>query len=415
MVMALLRSAPARLARRWIISLAIAAAMAGAPRALAQSLTTSLPESQRPQIEPPPHGVLGFSQGESPGGASLADFVHLRGARINHLQGLGIVAGLQNTGDNQMALYSIQLVLNTLEHEGVTLPPSLLTSPLMIMPIDLASVTVTAEMPSYSRKGTRLDVWVSALGNATSIQGGNLLMTPLKGTDGQVYAVAQGPVSIAGYFAGAMGASVSTNFQTSGQIPLGATVERQVAGNFPNDSVVQLDLEEPDAEVAETVAEAVHGYFKSSSAVAESPGSVKVELAPGVTPATLVAALGKIKINPPMSDKVVVNEKTGTVVIGGDVTVGKASVSYGDYTVTIQPQLQVSQPNAFATGRTVALRTARVGLKQQKSRFFMTPQGASVAQVTETLNAVGVKPTDTVAIFEALKQAGVLYGRLVVR
>ena len=413
--MALLRSALAYLRRCWVIPLAIAVAMTGAAQVLAQSSMISLPDAQRPQFAPPPHGVLGFSQGERLGEAALADFVHVRGARVNHLQGLGIVAGLQNTGDNQMALYSIQLVLNTLAHEGVTLPPSLLTSPLMIMPIDLASVTVTAEMPSYSRKGTRLDVWVSALGNASSIQGGNLLMTPLKGTDGQVYAVAQGPVSIAGYFAGAMGASISTNFQTSGQIMLGATVERQVAGSFSKESAVQLDLEDPDAELAEAIASAVHDYFRDSLAVVESPGSVKVELPAGMSPATLAAALGKIKINPPMSDKVVVNEKTGTVVIGGDVTVGKASVSYGDYTVTIQPQLQVSQPNAFATGRTVALRTARVGLKQQKSRFFMTPQGASVGQVTETLNAVGVKPTDTVAIFEALKQAGVLYGRLVVR
>jgi flagellar P-ring protein precursor FlgI len=413
--MAVLGVALALLKRRWLVLLAIAAALASGSRALAQSAMTVLPDNQRPELQPPPHGVLGFSLGEGLGQAAIADFVHMRGARLNHLQGLGIVAGLQNTGDNQMALYSIQLVLNALEHEGVTLPPALLTSPLMIMPIDLASVMVTAEMPSYARKGTRLDVWVSALGNASSLQGGNLLMAPLKGTDGQVYAVAQGPVSIAGYFAGAMGASVSTNFQTSGQIPLGATVERQIASGFADESVVQLDLEDPDAQLAEAVAVAVHDYFKDTRTVVESPGSVKVELGRGTSPAALAAALGKIKINPPMSDKVVVNEKTGTVVIGGEVTVGKASVSYGDYTVTIQPQLQVSQPNAFATGRTVALRTARVGLKQQKSRFFMTPQGASVSQVTETLNAVGVKPTDTVAIFEALKQAGVLYGRLIVR
>jgi flagellar P-ring protein precursor FlgI len=413
--MAVLSLALERLDRRWLAALSLIGVIAAVAPALGQTAPASLPVAQEPVFEPPPHGVLGFSQGERVGEASVADFAHIRGARINHLQGLGIVAGLQNTGDNQMALYSIQLVLNTLEHEGVTLPPNLLTSPLMIMPIDLASVTVTAEMPSYARKGTRLDVWVSALGNASSIQGGNLLMCPLKGTDGMVYAVAQGAVSIAGYFAGAMGASVSTNFQTSGQIPLGATVERQIAGAFSNESVAELDLEDPDPALADAVAHAVHSYFRNAETIVESPGSVRVKLAPGVSQATLAAALGNIKINPPMSDKVVVNEKTGTVVIGGDVTVGKASVSYGDYTVTIQPQLQVSQPNAFAAGRTVALRTARVGLKQQKSRFFVTPQGASVGQITETLNAVGVKPTDTVAIFEALKQAGVLYGRLVVR
>ncbi|MGH7906356.1 MAG: flagellar basal body P-ring protein FlgI, partial [Candidatus Binataceae bacterium] len=316
------------------------------------------PSRERPRIIPPTVPVPGYNQGLA-GTAPLSNFVHLRGQRINHLRGIGIVTGLDNTGDNQMALFSIQLVLNTLKKEGVTLPPNLLTSPLMIMANDLASVTITADMPSSARKGDRLDVNVAAMGNATSLQGGTLLMAPLKGADNRVYAVAQGPVSIAGYFAGAAGASVKTNFQTAGQVAGGATIERELADNFSQSGTVELDLNDPDALMAEDIANAIRNNISDSMAVVKSPGMIDVSLPSYTSTASLAASLRRVRFNPPQSDRVVVNEKTGTVVVGGDVTIGKSAVSYGDYTITIAPQLQVSQPNPFGNGRTVALRTAR--------------------------------------------------------
>ncbi len=369
---------------------------------------------QKPLVLAPNESLPGYTEGES-GGAPVSDFVHLRGQRINHLRGIGLVTGLANTGDNQMALFTIQLVLNTLKKQGITLPSNLMTSPLMIMANDLATVTVTADMPSSVRQGDRLDVNVAAMGNASSLQGGTLLMTPLVGTDGDVYAVAQGPVSIAGYFAGSNGASVSTNFQTSGQIAGGATVERELNDNFPDNGPLELDLNDPDPALAEQVARGIGGNIRQVSAVVRSPDTVEVTLPPWMAASSFVASLRDVYIRPPQSNRVVVNEKTGTVVVGGDVTIGKSAVSYGDYTITIAPELQVSQPNPFGAGRTVAQRTARIGVNQEKSRFFMTPQGASVEQVAATLSAVGVKPTDTAAIFQAFKQAGVLYGELIVR
>jgi len=371
-------------------------------------------ETQQPPVIAPNDSLPGFSRGSS-GGAPLSDFVHLRGQRINHLRGIGLVTGLANTGDNQMALFTIQLVLNTLKKQGITLPANLMTSPLMIMANDLATVTVTADMPSSVRQGDRLDVNVAAMGNASSLQGGTLLMTPLQGADGEIYAVAQGPVSIAGYFAGSNGASVSSNFQTSGQIAGGATVERELENDFPENGHLELDLNDPDPALAEEVARGISANVRQASAVVRSADKIDVTLPLWMAPSSFVASLRNIYINPPLSNRVVVNEKTGTVVVGGDVTIGKSAVSYGDYTITIAPELQVSQPNPFGAGRTVVQRSARIGVNQEKSRFFMTPQGATVEQVAATLSAVGVKPTDTAAIFQAFKQAGVLYGELIVR
>jgi flagellar P-ring protein FlgI len=334
--------------------------------------------------------------------------------RPNHLVGHGLVVGLQNTGDSQQTIFSILFLLNMLRHEEITVPTSL--NPSNIQVRNLAATMVTLEMPPFARTGSRVDVLVSAMGDARSLQGGTLMMTPLRGADGRVYALAQGPITIEGYFAGASGgASSSKNFQTAGRIPGGATVEREIPNEFASNSQLQLDLDDPDPGVAIRGALAINDQFKGANASVQDPGTIVVNLPKWLSPVFFAAALDRIEVTPTESDRVVMDERTGTVVVGGAVTVGRAAISHGNLAVTIEPKLKVSQPGAFSGGKTVAMKTAKISVDQEQGAFFMTPQGASVEQIAETLNAVGTKPGDVIAILPGLRSAGALHGELVIQ
>jgi flagellar P-ring protein precursor FlgI len=373
-----------------------------------------LPPPDRPALIAPAGGILGFQHGLGGEMAPLGSLAHVRGIRVNHLIGHGLVVGLQNTGDTQQTLFSIQFLLNALRHGDVTLPAAL--NPNNIQTRDLAAVMVTAELPPFVRPGSRIGVLVSALGDARSLQGGTLLMTPLRGADGRVYALAQGPVTMAGFFAaGAGGSSAAKNFQTAGQIPGGATVERAVREDFAAQRSVEIELDQPDAVLAENAARAIGRRFQQAEVAVLDPGTLKVVLPPWISPVAFVAAIDQLPVEVADSDRVIVDERTGTVVVGGEVTVGRAAVSHGNLTVTIQPQLQVSQPGPFSNGTTVSQKTSKIKVNQSGGQFFMVPQGASVEQIAETLNAVGTRPDDVVAIFEALDAAGALHGHLIVR
>jgi flagellar P-ring protein FlgI len=374
-----------------------------------------LPHSDTPAQIAPAGGLLGYQHGASGSLVSLSTLAHLRGVRVNHLVGHGLVVGLQNTGDSQQTLFSIQFLLNTLRHEDITIPSSL--NPQNIQTRNLAGVIVTVDLPPFARVGTRVDALVSALGDARSLQGGTVMMTPLRGADGRVYALAQGPVTIEGYFAAAAGgASERKNFQTAGQIPGGATVEREVADNFGKSQQLEIDLNDPDAAVAMRAADAIRDRYEEVRVNVVDPGTLEVTLPISLSPVRFTAALDDIAILPGESDRVVMDERTGTIVVGGAVTVGKAAISHGSLTVTIEPTLAVSQPTPFSKGgSTVSLKTAKITANQEKGEFFMMPKDASVEQITETLNAVGTKPGDTIAIFEGLRAAGALHGELIIR
>ncbi|MBV8358673.1 MAG: flagellar basal body P-ring protein FlgI [Deltaproteobacteria bacterium] len=366
------------------------------------------------QVMAPGGGLLGFQNGLAGNYVPLATLAHIHGVRINHLVGHGLVVGLQNTGDSQQTLFSIQFLLNMLRHESITLPERL--NPSNIQVRNLAAVMVTADMPPFARVGSRVDSLVSAMGDARSLQGGTLLMTPLRGADGRVYALAQGPLTIEGYFAAATGgASERKNFQTAGQIPGGATVEREVSNDFANQRQLQLDFDYPDPDVTMRAANAITTRFKDAQTAVMDPGTVNVMLPRWMSPVTFAAAMQRIEVAAGESDRVVMDERTGTIVVGGEVTVGKAAVSHGNLTVTIEPKLIASQPRPFSGGRTVALKTANIKVDQEPGEFFMMPQGASVEQIAETLNAVGTKPGDVIAIFEGLRAAGALHGEVIIR
>ena len=281
---------------------------------------------------------------------------------------------------------------------------------------NLAAVIVTIDLPPFARAGSRVDVLVSALGDARSLQGGTLMMTPLRGADGRVYALAQGPITVEGYFASASGgASERKNFQTAGQIPGGATVEREVANDFGHNQQLEVDLNDPDAAVAMRASDAITRRFKDIAVAVTDPGTLHINLPPALSPVVFAASLDEVRVQPSDSDRVVMDERTGTIVVGGAVTVGRAAVSHGNLIVTIAPTLTVSQPGPRSHGTTESLRTAKITVDQDKGEFFMVPDGASIEQIAETLNAIGTKPGDTIAIFEGLRAAGALHGELIIR
>jgi flagellar P-ring protein precursor FlgI len=380
-------------------------------------IAPSLPPSAsgNPAQIAPAGGLLGYSRGADGNEVVLSTITHIRGVRINHLVGHGLVVGLQNSGDSQQTLFSIQFLLNTLRHDDITIPSSL--NPNNMQTRNLAAVIVTVDLPPFARTGSRVDVLVSALGDARSLQGGTLMMTPLRGADGRVYALAQGAITVEGYFASAQGgASERKNFQTAGQIPGGATVEREVADDFGHNHELEVDLNDPDAGVAMRAADAITRRYKDIAVAVTDPGTLHVSLPPALSAVSFVASLDVLKVAAAESARVVMDERTGTIVVGGAVTVGRAAVSHGNLLVTIAPTLTVSQPGPFSrTGTTKSLKTAKITVDQDKGEFFMVPQGASIEQIAETLNAIGTKPGDTIAIFEGLRAAGALHGELVIR
>jgi flagellar P-ring protein FlgI len=411
--MAILTKTVSGLLAAAILALIASSALAQAPLDAAAFIPPSQ-EFNQVQIMAPGGGLLGFQHGEAGGYVPLGTLAHIHGFRINHLIGHGLVVGLQNSGDSQQTLFSIQFLLNTLRHESITLPQSL--NPSNIQVRNLAAVMVTADIPPFARVGARIDSLVSAMGDARSLQGGTLLMTPLRGADGRVYALAQGPLTIEGYFAAATGgASERKNFQTAGQIPGGATVEREVPNDFTRARIVQVDLDDPNAGVAVRAADAITTRFREAQVAVVDPGTLQVALPRWMSPVAFAAAMDQIEVPAGESDRVVMDERTGTIVVGGEVTVSRAAVSHGNLTVTIEPKLNVSQPGPFSRGKTVAQKTAKISIDQEQGEFFMMPQGASVEQIAETLNAVGTKPGDVIAILEGLRAAGALRGELIIR
>ncbi len=362
--------------------------------------------------------ALGLAAPPAPAAAQTApservgDLARFQGVRANSLVGYGLVVGLPGTGDDNLA-YTIQSMRSAASALGVQLPdgvkPSLKNA---------AAVMVTAELPPFAKPGQKIDVTISALGRAKSLRGGTLLLAPLRGVDGETYALAQGNLTVGGFGAeGADGSKVVVNTPTSGRIPGGALVEREVPSPFASSEELLLDLVSPSFANAEALAAGINQSL--GRAVAQPVDAVTVRVsAPGSAAerVRLAARIENLSITPNAPPaRVIVNARTGTVVIGGDVRILPAAVAHGNLTVAVSEDWQVSQPAPFTTGGTTMVTPrSNVEAEEERKRMAMLAPGAKLADIVDAVNALGAAPGDLVAILEALKQAGALRAELVV-
>ncbi|MGQ9659960.1 MAG: flagellar basal body P-ring protein FlgI [Thermochromatium sp.] len=360
-----------------------------------------------------PANLNRFGSWNAGGVERIKDLATIAGVRDNQLIGYGLVVGLDGTGDQTtQAPFSSQSLKNMLNQLGVRLPDGI--NP---QTKNLAAVIVTADLPPFAKPGQRLDVTVSSLGNAKSLRGGTLLMTPLKGADGQVYAIAQGNLTVSGFGAGgADGSRITVNVPSVGRVPNGATVEREVPTSFNQGDHLTLNLRHPDFTTAYRMADVINATFGKEVAQALDGSSVQVRVpADPNQRVTFVSMLENLTLEaaePPA--RVVINARTGTVVIGAGVTVRPAAITHGNLTVTISENPAVSQPGAFAGGQTAVVPQSNVAVEQDKNRMFLFQPGTALGDIVEAVNEVGAAPGDLVAILEALREAGALRAELIV-
>jgi flagellar P-ring protein FlgI len=343
----------------------------------------------------------------------LKDIASVAGVRTNQLVGYGLVVGLDGTGDQTtQAPFTIQSIENMLQRFGVTVPAN--TNPQLK---NVAAVTVTADLPPFAKPGQALDVTVGSIGNASSLRGGNLIMAPLRGADGQIYAMAQGSVVVSGFgVSGKDGSRMSLNVPSSGRIPSGATVEREVPVHFSADPHLVLNLNTPDFTTAARVADAINHAIGAGTAEALDGVSIRVA-APTNANARIsyLATLEAVEVEPGDAPaRVIINSRTGTVVISSHVRVTAAAVAHGSLSVTITEHNDVSQPAPFSQGQTVVTPRTSIDVQQTDARMFVFQAGVNLDEIVRAVNQVGAAPGDLVAILEALKEAGSLRAELIV-
>jgi flagellar P-ring protein precursor FlgI len=340
------------------------------------------------------------------GKARLKDLADVQGFRDNALVGYGLVVGLTNTGDTEQVLFTMQSMSGLLGRLGVRIDPRDIRSR------NVAAVMVTAKLPTFSRSGSTVDVTVSSMGNARSLQGGTLLFTPLAGADGVVYAVGQGPVQVGGFDVQAAFASVRKNSPASGTVPGGATVEKAVMPNLGTGPLT-LRLRRPDFTNASRLAAAVNGALGGSAAKALDSAAIEIPAPSDGNIAELLAKLEPLEIEADSRARIVVSERTGTVVMGETVRLRPAAVAHGGLRVSIQTNFGVSQPGAFASGgQTVVLPGQEANAQEEQRSAVKAPQASTVDELVAALNAIGAAPRDLIAILQALKAAGALDAEL---
>lgn len=340
----------------------------------------------------------------------LKNLAAFQGVRDNPLVGYGLVVGLDNTGDQTMQTpFTTQSLTNMLSQLGITLPAGK-----NMQLKNVAAVMVTATLPPFAQPGSQLDVVVSSMGNAKSLRGGTLLMTPLKGADGQVYAIAQGNMLVGGAGASANGSKVQINQLAVGRIANGAIVERAVAPFQPDGGVLNLELKETDFGTAERVVEAINRSMGGGVAAALDGRTVQVR-APAASSARVafLARIENIDVTPAKAAaKVILNARTGSIVMNQAVTVEDCAVAHGNLSVVINTQPVISQPAPFSEGRTVVAPVSQIDMKQQGGSLQVVKAGASLAAVVKGLNALGATPADLQTILEAMRAAGALRAEL---
>jgi flagellar P-ring protein precursor FlgI len=340
----------------------------------------------------------------------IKDIGHFAGVRSNPLIGYGLVIGLNKTGDKRQTIFTQQTLVNMLERFGLTV-----NNPAMRVE-NIAAVMVTTDLGAFEKPGSRIDVTVSSIGDATSLQGGILLQTPLMAADGNVYAVAQGALVLGGYAAGNASTGVTVNHPTVGRVPNGGTVERVVLAGMPQTvETLELVLDRADFTTVRRTAEALNTSFGRAIASPMDGRSIRLSLPAEFQqrPVEFMSAVEAVAVEIDAKAKVVVNERTGTVIIGSDVTIAPVSIAHGNLSITIETQFNVSQPQPLAPGgQTVVTPEQKVTAQEQKSNFVTLGRGATVDDLIRALNALGVTPRDTIAILEALKSAGALQAEL---
>ncbi|CAM3664891.1 flagellar basal body P-ring protein FlgI [Vibrio aquimaris] len=342
----------------------------------------------------------------------VMDLVDIQGVRQNQLVGYGLVVGLDGQGDRNQVKFTAQSITNMLRQFGVQIDDN--TNPKLR---NVASVSVTATVEPMAGVGQALNVVVSSIGDAKSLRGGTLLLTPLRGIDGEVYAVAQGNLVVGGVSAeGNSGSKVVVNTPTSGRIPGGAILEREVPSDFSDSDSVVLNLRKPSFTTAKNISREINNIFGPKVAVAENNVRVSVK-APKDSQQRVVMMSMLEEISVAQGRKparVVFNSRTGTVVIGKNVKVGEAAVSHGNLTVTVAESQQVSQPNAFAQGNTQVVDNSQLDIKEERAQMVIWPPGTELNTIVNAVNSLGATPTDLMSILQALHEAGALNAELVV-
>ena len=354
--------------------------------------------------------LLGIASSAPAYAERIKDIASIEGVRTNQLVGYGLVVGLDKSGDKTK--FTGQSLSSMLGRLGLTLPPGIDPKSK-----NIAAVSVQAELPAFSKPGQQIDVTVSSLGDAKSLRGGTLLMSPLKGADGQVYAIAQGSLVVSGLSAsGQDGSSITVNNPNVGRIPSGATVERVVASSFAEGNTLTFNLHTSDFTTANRMAASINSVLGPNTAKALDATSVKVnapvDAGQKVTFASMVENMTVAPDDAPA--RIIVNSRTGTVVINGKVRVQPAAVSHGSLTVTISENPQVSQPGAFSGGQTVVTPQSNIKVEEEKNHMFVFNPGVTLDAIVKAVNDVGAAPSDLVAILEALKSAGSLHAELIV-
>jgi flagellar P-ring protein precursor FlgI len=340
----------------------------------------------------------------------VKDLGTFQGLRANQLTGYGIVVGLAGTGDDSLD-YATQGMKGVTSRFGLTLPAGV--NPALK---NAAAVMITAELPPFAKPGQRLDITVSALGKAKSLRGGTLVLAPLRGADNEIYAMAQGNLAVGGLgVEAADGSKVSVNVPSAGRIPGGATVERAVDAGFATSPTLLFNLAEADLTTAQRVADAINGKL-GVPARATDAVTIAIDAPPGAeVRSTLMSRIENLNVDPADAPaRVIVNARTGTVVVNGAVRIAPAAVSHGKLTVAVQEDPRVIQPAPFSRGQTAVEQSSDIRVVEERSPMFQVSAGASLSEIVKAVNAIGAAPSDLVAILEALKQAGALKAELVV-
>lgn len=347
----------------------------------------------------------------APAQVLMRDLIAIEGIRSNQLVGYGLVVGLQGTGDTlRNSQFTQQSLSAMLERMGVNV------NGLQMQTRNTAAVVVTATLPAFARQGTPLDVQVSSLGDAKSLTGGMLMVTPLMGADGEVYAVAQGPVVVGGFIAVGQAQAIKQGVLTTGRIPNGATVEREIPNSLDNLSQLRLTLRSPDFTTANRIEQALNAKFGPGTAAASDFGAVNVTVPAAFTNkvTSLLAQIERIPIQPDLPARVIIDEKSGTIVIGADVKLDPVAIAHGNLTVRITETPQVSQPGPFSNGQTVVVPNTQIDVNDQSNKHLqVVNKSATLRDLVAGLNSLGLGPRDLIQVLNALKASGALHAELV--
>lgn len=346
--------------------------------------------------------------------ARIKDIAELNGVRTNQLIGYGLVTGLASTGDDlQKVLFTRQALYNMLVRQGITVNPQEFTK---IKVKNVAAVMVNAVLPPFAKPGSTIDVQVSSIGDAQSLAGGNLLMTPLQGPDGKVYAVAQGPLTIGAFSFGGKTAKVQRNHPTVGRISGGAIIEKTAPGKFAANGKLRYSLRTSDFTTANNMSDTINEKYGVGTAFPIDSATIEVIIPEPFleNKVQFVAGIERLRIDTDANARVVVNERTGTIVMGQNVRLSTVAVSHGNLSLIIQESLNVSQPNPLAQGETVVTPDTQIDVIEDDGQLMVVEEGVSIGAVADALNAIGATPRDLIAIFQAIKVAGAMHGELIV-